>query len=188
MRPPIELPMTALHSTNSMGFLLSSKGVLLDIPLAASPGTANKLHLPQQACSKGGAAFPRQLTGPHNYPHLRQNSGSNQFPQGFPFGGAHTTFLHAKSLALGFFLMDFPPILPAFLPNHWPVGFPPQEVFPFYFLIFPTFLLIIISPIFCMLLQACEDPQVQATDRPLLPGAQAMPTPPKCSQGATTLP
>jgi hypothetical protein len=126
---PMEPPRTTLHSTSSKGVLLSSKGVLLDIPLAASPGTTTKVHLPQQACSKGGAAFPRQLTGPHEYPHLRQNSGSNRFPQRFPFGGAHNAFLHAE---------------PSFMPNYWPMGFPPQEVFPFYFLLFPTFLLNII--------------------------------------------
>ncbi len=37
--------------TSSKSVLLSSKGVLLDIPLAASPGTTTKVHLPQQACS-----------------------------------------------------------------------------------------------------------------------------------------
>ncbi len=104
MLVPMEPPMMALHSTSYKGVLLSSKskGVLLNIPLAASPDNASKVHLPQQACSKGGAAFPHQRTGPHKYPHLCQKSGINQFPQGFPFGVAHNTFLHAKPLAHGF--------------------------------------------------------------------------------------
>jgi hypothetical protein len=38
------------------------------------------------------------------------------------------------------------------------MGFLPQEVFPFYFLLFPTFLLNIIFPTFAMLLQGCVDP------------------------------
>jgi hypothetical protein len=119
----MEPPRMAFHSTSSKGVFLSSKGVLLDSPLAASPGNTSKVHLPQQACSKGGAAFPHQRTGPHKYSHLRQDSGSNQFPQGFPFGGAHNTFLHAKPLA------------------H---GFPSPGGFLFLFLLFPTFLLNII--------------------------------------------
>ena len=95
----------------------------------SSPGTPTKVHLPQQACSKGGAAFPHQLTSPHEYPHLCQNSGSNRFPQGFPFGGAHNAFLHAKPLA------------------H---GFPSPGGFPFLFFTFP---------LLAMLPQGCEDPQ-----------------------------
>jgi hypothetical protein len=35
---------------------------------------------------------------------------------------------------------------------------------------------------------AAEDPQVQAMDRPLLPGSHATPTPLKCSPRASTLP
>jgi hypothetical protein len=42
------------------------------------------------------------------------------------------------------------------------MGFPPQEVFSFYFLLFPSFLLNIIFPTFAMLPQGCVDP--------LLPG------------------
>jgi hypothetical protein len=38
------------------------------------------------------------------------------------------------------------------------MGFPPQEVFPFYFLLFPTFLLNIIFPTFAMLPQGCVEP------------------------------
>ena len=126
------------HSTSSKGVLLSSKGVLLDIPLAASPGTTTKVHLPQQACSKGGAAFPHQLTSPHEYPHLCQNSGSNRFPQGFPFGGAHNAFLHAKPLA------------------H---GCPSPGGFPFLFFTFPNFSAEHYFPHLAMLPQGCEDPQ-----------------------------
>jgi hypothetical protein len=37
------------------------------------------------------------------------------------------------------------------------MGFPPQEVFPFYFLLFQTFLLNIIFPTFAMLPQGCVD-------------------------------
>ncbi len=43
-------------------------------------------------------------------------------------------------------------------------------------------------PTFWMLPQGCEDPQVQAMDRPLLPGSHAMPTPLKCSPRAAALP
>ncbi len=135
---PMEPPRTALHSTSSKGVLLSSNGVLLDIPLAASPGTTTKVHHPQQACSKGGAAFPRQLTGPHEYPHLCQNFGSRQFPLGFPFGGAHNAFLHAKLLA------------------H---GFPSPGGFPFLFFTFPNFPAEHCFPHSAMLPQGCEDPQ-----------------------------
>jgi len=140
--------------TSSKGVLLSSKGVLLDIPLAASPGTTTKVHLPQQACSKGGAAFPRQLTGPHEYPHLRQNSGSNRFPQGFPFGGAHNAFLHAKPLA------------------H---GFPSPGGFPFLFFTFPNFSAEHYFPHLAMLPQGCEDPQFPGGGQtaPKLPHALA---------------
>jgi hypothetical protein len=38
------------------------------------------------------------------------------------------------------------------------MGFPPQEVFPFHLLLFPTFLLNIIFPTFALLLQGCVDP------------------------------
>ena len=100
----------------------------------SSPGTPTKVHLPQQACSKGGAAFPRQLTSPHEYPHLCQNSGSNRFPQGFPFGGAHNAFLHAKPLA------------------H---GFPSPGGFPFLFFTFPNFSAEHYFPHLAMLPQGC---------------------------------
>ncbi len=39
-----------------------------------------------------------------------------------------------------------------------------------------------------MLPQGCEDPQVQAMARPLLPGSHATPTPPKCRPGAHQAP
>jgi hypothetical protein len=38
------------------------------------------------------------------------------------------------------------------------MGFPPQEIFSFYFLLFPTFLLNIIFPTFAIFLQGCVDP------------------------------
>ncbi len=61
---------------------------------------------------------------------------------------AHTSTLsYAKTLAQTDSLRGFPLgglTMPSFMPNHRPMGFPPQEVFPFYFLLFPTFLLNII--------------------------------------------
>jgi hypothetical protein len=154
MLVPMEPTRIALHSTSSKGVLLSSKGVLLDIPLAASPGNASKVHFPQQTCSKGVAAFPHQCTGPHKYPHLRQNSGLNRFPQGFPFGGTHNTFLHAKPLA------------------H---GFPSPGGFPILFFTFPNFSAEHYFPHLAMLPQGCEDPQFPGGGQttPKLPHALA---------------
>jgi hypothetical protein len=81
------------------------------------------LHLPQQACSKGGAAFkhtprPTQLKAAKSiYANALAHTGiltyANTLAQtnslkGFPIRWAHNTFLHAKSLALRFSLLDFP--------------------------------------------------------------------------------
>jgi hypothetical protein len=43
------------------------------------------LHPLQKACSKGGAAFICQHTGPHKYPHLRPRSGPPRFARRCPF-------------------------------------------------------------------------------------------------------
>jgi hypothetical protein len=50
-------PMMAPIKLTCHSHVTSSKAVLLDISLVASSGNASMLHLPQQACFKGGAAF-----------------------------------------------------------------------------------------------------------------------------------
>ena len=86
-------------------------------------------------------ARPLRSTFPSKHaPRVVQPSHANSL--------AHTsTLTYAKTLAQTDSLRGFPLgglTMPSFMPNHWPMGFPPQEVFPFYFLLFPTFLLNII--------------------------------------------
>jgi hypothetical protein len=126
----------------------------MDIPLVASSDNASMLHLLQQACYMGGAAFkhtprPIQLkvaksinvkalvhTGTLTYANKLQN----QFLQGFPIGG-HT--------------------IPSSTTDNGPWVFP-LEFSLFIFDYFPTL---------WMLPQGCVDPYVQTMDRPSLPGS-----------------
>jgi hypothetical protein len=115
-------PMTAPFELMSHSHSTSSKCVLPDISLVASSGNASMLHLPQQACSKGGADFkhsPRltQLKTPKSiyanalahtdsltYANVLVKTGSLR---GVPLEG--TQYLpHARLLALGFSLLNFP--------------------------------------------------------------------------------
>jgi hypothetical protein len=92
---------------------------------------------------------------------------------------AHTsTHTYAKTLAQTDSLRGFPLgglTMPSFMPNHWPMGFPPQEVFPFYFFTNPNFSAEHYFPHLAMLPQGCEDPQFPGGGQtaPKLPHALA---------------
>ncbi len=119
-------PTTAPIKLTCHSHFTSSKGVLLDISLVASSGNASMLHLPQQACSKGGAALkhtprPTQLKAAKSiYANALAHTGTLTYANAlaqtnslkkFPIRWVHNTFLHA---------------------NHWPLGFP-SWIFPFSF-------------------------------------------------------
>jgi hypothetical protein len=145
---PIKPRMAPIKLTCHSHFT-SSKGVLLDISLVASSGNASMLHLPQQACSKGRAAFnhtprPNQLKAAKSiYANPLAHTGTLTYAnalaqtdslKGFPIRWVHNTFLHTKSLTLGFSRLDFPFFfLPAQRchhkrqlsgPHRFPHGFP----------------------------------------------------------------
>jgi hypothetical protein len=122
MTAPIK-PTTAPIKLTCHSHFTSSKGVLLDISLVATSGNASMLHLPQRACSKGGAAFkqtprPTQHKADKSiYTNAPAHTGTLTYAnalaqtdslKGFLIRWAHDTFLHAKSLALRFSLLDFP--------------------------------------------------------------------------------
>ena len=168
---PIE-PTTAPIKLTCHSQFTSSKGVPLYISLVTSSGNASMIHLPQQDCSKGGAAFkhtprPTKLKAAKSiYANALAHTGTltyaNALAQtdsltGFPIRWAHDTFLHAKSLALGFSLLNFPFFfLPAQCCHHKRQCSGPHRLphgFPFYFFC-------IIGFTSMLLPQGCVDPLV----------------------------
>jgi hypothetical protein len=165
-------PTTAPIKLTCHSHFTSSKSVLLEISLVASSGNTSMLHLPQQVCSKGGAAFkhmprPTQLKATKSiYANALAHTGTLTYAnalaqtdslKGFPIRWAHDTFLHAKSLALRFSLLDFSRflftslMLPPQTPTLWPTQVPSWVSLYFFCIIGLTSML---------LPQGCVDPLV----------------------------